>query len=98
MWRGRLSLRRLSVLVAHLPVGSAIWALSADVPYGWTLTDTLLADVFHTLSGEPHPLRPDNSKKVQAAKNDTRIAKLKAQRDRLVAQRAAEQAQQSPPE
>lgn len=91
LWRGRLSLRRLSVLVAHLPVGSAVWALSADVPYGWTLTDTLLADVFHALSGEPHPLRPDNSKKVQAAKNDERIAKLKAQRERLARQRAAQQ-------
>lgn len=85
----------MAVLVAHLPVGSAIWALSADVPYGWTLTDTLLADVFHALSGEPHPLRPDNSKKLQAAKNDQRIAALKRQRERMAA-RAAEAAAQSP--
>lgn len=83
LWRGRLSLRKLAVLIAHLPVGSAVWALSADVPYGWTLTDTLLADIFHILAGEQHPLRPDKRAKEAAEKNNERIARLKQQRERF---------------
>lgn len=93
LWRGRLSLRLLAVYVAHMPVGSAIWALSADVPYGWTLTDTLLADVYHGLTGERHPLRPDNSAKAKAKKDDERIARLKAQRERVARQRQQQQPQ-----
>lgn len=91
-WRGRLSLRRLAVLAMHLPVGSAVWAATADVPYGWTLTDSLLADVYHALTGEPHPLRPDHSAKAKAKKADDRIARLVAQRKRQAARQAAAEA------
>lgn len=97
LWRGQLSLRRLSVLVAHLPVGSAVWSLSADVPYGWTLTDTLLADIFQGLTGERHPLRPDNTAKEKAKKDQDRVARLKAQRVRDEARRRMQQAQPPPP-
>ncbi|MFC5992952.1 hypothetical protein ACFQE5_01855 [Pseudonocardia hispaniensis] len=42
-WRGEITLRKLRVLVAHLPAGGA--AYRAMNGHGWTETEALLADV-----------------------------------------------------
>jgi len=83
LWRGELSLRRLYVLVSQLPIGSSTWAAQIGIPYGWTLTDLLLTDVYHALTGEPHPARPTIRKPGEAARRAGQIARLKAQRERL---------------
>lgn len=83
LWRGRLSLRKISVLVTHLPPGSAVWATESDLDYGWTLTDILLSDVFHALAGEAHPARPKPQKAAQKQQDgNSMIERLKAQRAR----------------
>jgi hypothetical protein len=51
----------------------------------------LLADLFHAISGEPHPLHPSSGVEARTAKNADAIARLQAQRERLAA-RAAESA------
>ncbi len=85
LWRGGLSVRRLSVLLAYMPAGSAVWAAENDLPYGWTLTDLLLTDLFHATAGTPHPARP----KPRSKRKDGRslIDRLRAQRERLSASR-----------
>lgn len=92
LWRGELSPRRAAVLLQNLPVGSATWAAQVDVPYGWSLTDLLLADIFHAIHGEAHPLHPSSGVEAKAAKNADAIARLQAQRERLAATKAAEPA------
>lgn len=78
-----MSLRRLSVLVAHLPPGSATWAAQHGIPGGVDLTAVVLMDVYHALTGEEHPARP----KPRATSGASRAAdlreRLRAQRDRL---------------
>lgn len=88
LWRGRLSLRRLSVLVAGLPSESALWADENGIARGWTLTNLIMADVFHAFAGEPYPGRP-------APKNDRKrdvTSRLLAQRARLAASTPTENA------
>lgn len=55
LWRGHLSLRRLRVLVEHLPADSA---LASVIGSGWTVRDFLLADIFQAITGEVHYARP----------------------------------------
>lgn len=56
LWRGRLSLRRLAVLIRHLPADSAVAvALGGE---GWTLSHYLMADMVHATTGQPHPADP----------------------------------------
>jgi hypothetical protein len=90
LWRGELSPRRAAVLLAHLPVGSAVWAAQAGVPYGWSLQEILIADVFHALTGEAHPLHPSGGVEAKAAKQADTIDRLMAQQERLAARKAAE--------
>lgn len=82
VWRGRLSLRRLLVLVRYLPPGSAVWAEQAGIEFGWSLTDFLLADLFQVWANTPHPARPVTSKKSRGDAGEL-VARLKAQRERL---------------
>lgn len=86
LWRGELSLRRLAVLVEYLPVGSATWAAQANVPYGWTLTDVLLTDLFHAFTGQEHPLRPNGTAQTAAKEHTSLMERLQAQRERLARQ------------
>jgi hypothetical protein len=81
----------LAVLASQLPVGSATWAISANVPYGWSLTDILIADLFHAFAGEPHPLHPGIAKQAAATKTKQadQLAMLRERRDRIAAERAA---------
>lgn len=85
-WRGGVGLRRLANLTHYLPAGGAVWALSNGVPYGWTLTDVLIADLFHAWTGEEHPARPrGGSERRDAAELRSR---LEAQKARLAARRS----------
>ncbi len=69
-------MRRLSVLIAQLPEGSATWAKRAQVPPGWTTQTWLLADLFHAMSGEKHPARPVPSQSGEGRKYDRTAALL----------------------
>jgi hypothetical protein len=70
----KLTLRMIAVRVKHLPADSA--TAKATGGTGWTLTDHLLADVFHATGGNPHPWKPkqakgsdpERAKRVRAAK------------------------------
>jgi hypothetical protein len=64
-----------------MPPGSAHQAELAKTPYGWTHSDTLLADVFEALTGTPHPGKPTPNA-ARARANDS-IKRLKEQRERL---------------
>ena len=83
LYHGKLSLRRLSVLVAYLPPGSATWAAQNDITFGWSLTDFLITDLFHATSGEPHPARPTGKEKAEANRAKELAERLLAQRERL---------------
>jgi hypothetical protein len=85
LWRGELSLRRLYVLVTNLPPGSAVWAAESRLAIGATPADFVLADVYHALSGEAHPLRPAPSVDEEAAKSkhESTAARLRAMRERV---------------
>jgi hypothetical protein len=85
LWRGGLSLRRLSILVENMPADSSVWAVLNGVERGWTLTDFLLADVFHALSGAPHPSRPKPKRKA----SEDVVSRLLAQRERDRARKEA---------
>lgn len=58
--RRRLTLRRIGVLVRHLPPDSAVALATGGA--GWTVTDYLISDVFHAHAGKAHPARPKPSK------------------------------------
>lgn len=69
-WRGDLTLRRLLVLIRHLPPESALSAeLRGGEPH-WTVGDHLLDDLRMAQTGskkhpaKPHPQRPLGSKKT----------------------------------
>ena len=79
LWRGGLSVRRLSVLVDNLPDDSATARRQTKGQNAWDLHALLLADVFHALTGEPHPSRPQP--KRSARYSETRKA-LEEQRAR----------------
>lgn len=77
LWRGELSIRRLSVLIANLPPTSATALRYAPAP-GWDIHAYLLADLFKAFTGEDHPARP-------VAATTSRYSELRA---RLAAQKA----------
>lgn len=85
MWRGGLSLRRLSVLVHYLPPESAVVRTASDAPTGWDVPAYLLADLFHAFTGTPHPARPTQSGGSKAKRYAALRARLEAQRARLEA-------------
>lgn len=65
LWRGGLSLRRVSVLLAGLPIESATSRALAPEFIGWTVDSFLLAQVIDTLQaanwqrgGDEHTPRP----------------------------------------
>lgn len=87
LYRGQLSVRRLAVLVDHLPPGSAVWAITNGIPEGWTLSDFLLTDLYAAFTGEEHPARPSSKSKSHAEANRASelAQRLRAQRERLAA-------------
>lgn len=64
--------------VEHLPPGSAVWAKEHGIPFGWSLTDVLLSDLFAAFSGEPHPARAEIQKKAEYASALARLQRQKA--------------------
>lgn len=87
LWRGALSLRELSVYIAHLPPGSAVWAAEHGVPFGTTPDLIVLTDIFHAVTGSPHPLAPPLAAQKRAAGLSDTVAALKAQQERLARER-----------
>ncbi|MBM0205035.1 hypothetical protein JNW90_19755 [Micromonospora sp. STR1s_5] len=85
LWRGRLTLRRLATLLRYLPVGAATLDTYGDPAAGWTRSDYLLTDVFHALTGKPHPARPAPVSKRRDPAETRR-------RDNLLRDRAARRA------
>ncbi|GAB1641771.1 hypothetical protein [Krasilnikovia sp. MM14-A1259] len=84
LWTGGLSLRRLSVLIANLPPGSATWAAEHGLPLGAVPGDLVLADIFEALTGQTHPLKPTPAAARSAAtRHETLAARLRAQRLRV---------------
>ncbi|WDS51650.1 tail assembly chaperone [Microbacterium phage Barnstormer] len=80
LYRGELSLRRVSVLIANLPPDAALNRIGLPPSAtGWDTNSFLLADVFAALTGKAHPLRPTAQ---------TRAERYRSLRDRLEAQRA----------
>lgn len=82
-WRGGLSIRRLSVLIHHLPPESACARQLSRASTGWDVHAFLLSDLYHAFTGNPHPARP----KPEAASKSSRYATLRkaleAQRERV---------------
>lgn len=63
LWRGGLTLRQVNARVNHLPPESA--CARAVGGHGWTNSELLLADLFHTQAGIPHPADPRTAIKTQ---------------------------------
>jgi hypothetical protein len=87
--RRKLSLRRLHVLIHHLPADSATHIeLTGD---GWTLEHYLLAHIFQANAGIPHPALPKTSesedpirqKKIEEFKERARIRAEKIANDEI---------------
>lgn len=82
-WRGDLTLRRIWVLIHHLP-GDSASARALGGP-GLDTTHVLLADVFAALVGKPHPLR----NVTPAAPSPARVARLRDARRRAAERQRA---------
>lgn len=88
LWRGGLSLRRLSVLVDALPSESATISALVGIPSGWTNTALLVADLFHAIAGEAHPSRPTPKSTAGSSRYARLRSALEAQRARRIAEGA----------
>jgi hypothetical protein len=83
LWRGELSLRRLSVFVEHLPAESATARHFSSLPPGWDTLAFLVADVYQALAGKAHPARPQPKSPEKASRYQELRSKLDAQKRRL---------------
>lgn len=90
VWRGRLSLRRLELLIRHLPATSRLGrAVNPDsaLHAEWTPTTYLLADLFDLTARakfkdpKPYPRPADIAR--ERARAEARLAALERQRDRI---------------
>lgn len=86
-WRGGdLTLRRIAVLVRHLPPESAVALIERDGKPHWTLEaeliDTLRRALTSTKKGpaEPHPLRPKPQPKRMTPERKRKLAAARARR------------------
>lgn len=91
-WRGDLTLRRIFVLVKHLPPESAVGYVARDGKPHWSLEAILLDTLRMALTGtkerpaKPHPLRPTGPSRRQDSPERRR--KLAAARRRARERRA----------
>jgi hypothetical protein len=76
----KLTLRMIAVRVKHLPADSATAIATGGT--GWTLTDHLLADVFHATGGNPHPWKPKQVKGSDPAREKAKQAARARARER----------------
>lgn len=96
-WRGSLPLRRIWVLIKHLPRESAIADLQRDGQLDWSIEAHLLDDIRITLAdgkSKPHPQRPKPSPKKRDESPERRRKfadarrRARARRTRLASQDA----------
>lgn len=73
----------------NLPAESATTAAISDAPRGWSLTDTLLSDIYTAWTGEAHPLREGLDKAAKAEKHRATVARLQEHKARQAAREAA---------
>lgn len=83
LYRGKLSLRKLSILVEHLPSDSCLWAIRREMEPDYNLTDFLIMDLFHAMSGEAHPARKAAGAAITDSKTKQTLAKLQAHQERV---------------
>lgn len=92
-WRGDLTLRRISVLLRHLPPDSAVARIELRNAPAWQLEHVLLADIWQAVarSRKPHPLlaRARQQTDRHHRPNAERLADLAAARREAEARRAA---------
>lgn len=70
MWRGELSLRRLSVLIEHLPAEATLQRVGLPASAaGWGVSELLLADLYHAFTGKAHPARPSATSRAERYAN-----------------------------
>ncbi|MEU1526353.1 hypothetical protein ABZ413_29570 [Nocardia rhamnosiphila] len=62
----RLTLREIWVFIEDLPPDSSLVKAMNEGKPGWGLSDHLTADLWHALTGKPHPLRPQAEQQKQA--------------------------------
>lgn len=81
LWRRRLTLRRVAVLVRHLTAheSALITYLNDGVPM-LSMNDLLLMQVWEATTGERHPARPEES--PAKADDPARLRKMAAARAR----------------
>jgi hypothetical protein len=97
-YRGELSVRRLSVLVDHLPHEAATTAARLGTEPGWSLATVLTADVFHALTGKAHPARPaPRPGAASTGRYRALRARLEAQKARRATQASAADPTEAPP-
>jgi hypothetical protein len=83
LYRGELRLRRLSVLLRLLPMDAAtVRALTPADGRDWDVDTYLIADLYHALTGKPHPARPKPKKEPTSATYWRHRRALEAQRRR----------------
>lgn len=66
----------------YLPADSAVSRVLGRAPDGWDVHAYLISDVFHALSGKPHPGRPKSTPGRPSRYADLR-RRLEQQRARL---------------
>jgi len=88
-WRGDLTLRRIFVLVNHLPLDSSTFAEGGQ-RWGWT--DHLVDDLRIVMSSsekqksEPHPARPGTGKNRKPdPQRETKLAALRKRQEERAA-------------
>jgi hypothetical protein len=86
--RRKLPLRRIGVLVRHLPPQSA--TALATGGSGWALEHYLLADVYGATAGQAHPGVPKQVKGSDPAREKAKRAALARARERQRAIEAGE--------
>lgn len=77
-YRGKLSARRLSVLVRQLSVKSALVRALNDGRPQWTTTDHLIGDLWTLWAKKDHPVRAAMEAKTRNAAKQARVIELRA--------------------
>lgn len=78
-WRGDLTLRRLYVLLRHLPAESAVMAVMRAGRSHWSIEAQLLDDLRISLTGskerpsKPHPQRPRPQAKTSSPERERKV-------------------------
>lgn len=87
LYRGGLSIRRLSVLIHNLPAESRLVQTKAKTG-GWDLHAHLLADLYGALAGKAHPGRP--KPEGSSARHRDLVRRLQQAKERRAASVAPE--------